>query len=180
MREKDWFSRGVALSEECNRKHRERLRTATPSRPIIGFTAPAYRGGMFDPSRGTGGHALPRVGLPGEVLHSGLQDDERARIETALRNAVADVVVQVNILGEGYDLPTLSVAAVFRPYRSLAPYVQFVGRILRLAQLTPPIRPPTMSILSRTSGSTTSGGGPTSRTSTKMTKRSSTTISKGS
>jgi DNA repair protein RadD len=47
---------------------------------------------------------------------------------------VTDVVVQVNILGEGYDLPTLSVAAVFRPYRSLAPYVQFVGRILRLAQ----------------------------------------------
>ena len=37
------------------------------------------------------------------------------------------------MLGEGYDLGTLSVAAVFRPYRSLSPYIQFVGRILRLA-----------------------------------------------
>jgi superfamily II DNA or RNA helicase len=41
--------------------------------------------------------------------------------------------VQVNILGEGYDLGSLSVAAVFRPYRSLSPYIQFLGRILRLA-----------------------------------------------
>ena len=30
------------------------------------------------------------------------------------------------------DHPKLSVAAIFRPYRSLAPYIQFVGRILRV------------------------------------------------
>ena len=47
----------------------------------------------------------------------------------------------MNILGEGYDLPTLSVAALFRPYRSLSPYVQFVGRILRLAQPDTPYSP---------------------------------------
>lgn len=35
------------------------------------------------------------------------------------------------MLGEGYDHPYLSVAAIFRPYRSLAPYSQFIGRILR-------------------------------------------------
>src|SRR5258708_30702755 len=36
------------------------------------------------------------------------------------------------MLGEGFDHPPLSVAAVFRPYRSLSPYVQFVGRIMRV------------------------------------------------
>ena len=45
------------------------------------------------------------------------------------------------MLGEGYDLGTLSVAAVFRPYRSLSPYIQFVGRILRLAEPTAPASP---------------------------------------
>ena len=50
-----------------------------------------------------------------------------------LREGLIDGVVQVSMLGEGYDLPALAVAAVFRPYRSLSPYVQFVGRILRLA-----------------------------------------------
>ena len=72
-------------------------------------------------------------GLRTEVLHSKLTIEKREIIEASLRSGLIDVIVQVNILGEGYDLPTLSVAAVFRPYRSLSPYVQFVGRILRLA-----------------------------------------------
>ena len=36
------------------------------------------------------------------------------------------------MLGEGFDHPPLSVAAVFRPYRSLAPYIQFIGRVMRV------------------------------------------------
>lgn len=73
------------------------------------------------------------LGLKVAVLHSNLDDEKKDDIEAGLRNGVLDVVVQVAMLGEGYDLRTLSVAAVFRPYRSLTPYIQFVGRILRLA-----------------------------------------------
>ena len=36
------------------------------------------------------------------------------------------------MLGEGFDHPKLSVAAIFRPFRTLAPYIQFVGRIMRV------------------------------------------------
>lgn len=36
---------------------------------------------------------------------------------------------------------TLSVAAIFRPYRSLSPYIQFIGRILRLADPQSPDSP---------------------------------------
>lgn len=36
------------------------------------------------------------------------------------------------MLGEGFDHPPLSVAAIFRPYRSLSPYIQFVGRVMRV------------------------------------------------
>jgi superfamily II DNA or RNA helicase len=43
----------------------------------------------------------------------------------------AEVIVQVGLLGEGYDHPPLSIAAIFRPFRSLSPYAQFVGRVLR-------------------------------------------------
>ena len=49
-----------------------------------------------------------------------------------LRSGVLDCIVQVQMLGEGFDHPKLSVAAIFRPFRSLAPYIQFVGRILRV------------------------------------------------
>jgi len=47
----------------------------------------------------------------------------------------------VQILGEGYNLGTLSVGALFRAYRHLAPYIQFVGRVLRLADPLSPHSP---------------------------------------
>ena len=49
-----------------------------------------------------------------------------------LYSGILDCIVQVQMLGEGFDHPKLSVAAIFRPFRSLAPYIQFVGRILRV------------------------------------------------
>jgi len=49
-----------------------------------------------------------------------------------LEDLQIDCIVQVQMLGEGFDHPPLSVAAVFRPFRSLSPYVQFVGRIMRV------------------------------------------------
>lgn len=141
MRDKDWFSRGVAMSEECNRsivnasvQQLHHVRTLGSPRQLIAVACSILHA--------TRVAALYREhGLKVEVLHSQLKDEERERIEATLRSGVTDVVVQVNILGEGYDLPTLSVAAVFRPYRSLSPYVQFVGRILRLAQPDVPYSP---------------------------------------
>jgi DNA repair protein RadD len=141
IREKDWFSRGVATSEECNRsivnasvQQLYHVRTLGSPRQLIAVACSIRHATQVA--------ALYREhGLRVELLHSQLKDDERSRIEATLRSGVTDVVVQVNILGEGYDLPTLSVAAVFRPYRSLSPYVQFVGRILRLAQPDVPYSP---------------------------------------
>jgi DNA repair protein RadD len=49
--------------------------------------------------------------------------------------------VQVQMLGEGFDHPPLGVAAVFRPFRSLSPYVQFVGRIMRVMLQDDPNNP---------------------------------------
>ena len=141
MRDKDWFSRGVALSEECNRsvvnasvQQLHDVRRLGSPRQIIAVACSIRHATQVA--------ALYREqGLRVEVLHSQLKAEDRDRIEATLRSGVTDVVVQVNILGEGYDLPTLSVAAVFRPYRSLSPYVQFVGRILRLAQPDTPYSP---------------------------------------
>ena len=43
-----------------------------------------------------------------------------------------DVIVQVRKLGEGFDHPFLAVAAVFSLFANLSPFVQFVGRIMRV------------------------------------------------
>ena len=141
MREKDWFSRGVAASEECNRsivnasvQQLHHVRTLGSPRQLIAVACSIRHAEQV-------AALYKEQSLRVELLHSELKDEERDRIEATLRSGVTDVVVQVNILGEGYDLPTLSVAAVFRPYRSLSPYVQFTGRILRLAQPDTPYSP---------------------------------------
>jgi superfamily II DNA or RNA helicase len=45
------------------------------------------------------------------------------------------------MLGEGFDHQHLSVAAIFRPFRSLAPYIQFIGRIMRVVVQNDPTHP---------------------------------------
>ena len=141
MREKDWFSRGVATSEECNRsivnasiQQFHHVRSLGSPRQVIAVACSIRHATQV-------AALYKEHGLRVEVLHSQLKAAERDRIEATLRSGLTDVIVQVNILAEGYDLPTLSVAAVFRPYRSLSPYVQFVGRILRLAQPDRPYSP---------------------------------------
>lgn len=39
-------------------------------------------------------------------------------------------MVHVGILGEGNDDPNISIAPIFRPFRSVTPYPQFGGRAL--------------------------------------------------
>lgn len=52
-----------------------------------------------------------------------------------------DVIVQVRMLGEGFDHPYLSVAAVFSIFANLSPFVQFVGRIMRVIKQNSPSDP---------------------------------------
>lgn len=52
-----------------------------------------------------------------------------------------DVIVQVRKLGEGFDHTYLSVAAVFSVFANLSPFVQFVGRIMRVIKQNSPNDP---------------------------------------
>lgn len=52
-----------------------------------------------------------------------------------------DIIVQVRKLGEGFDHPYLSVAAVFSIFANLSPFVQFVGRIMRVIKQNSPNHP---------------------------------------
>jgi DNA repair protein RadD len=65
------------------------------------------------------------------MVHSKMALEERGERIQAFENGAFDAIIHVGILGEGYDHPPLSVAAIFRPFRTLAPYAQFIGRTLR-------------------------------------------------
>jgi superfamily II DNA or RNA helicase len=65
------------------------------------------------------------------MLHGQLGVRAQRAARTAIVNRTSRIVVCVNMLGEGFDLPALKVAAVHDPRKSLAVTLQFIGRFAR-------------------------------------------------
>jgi len=142
LREEAWFSKGVALAPECNRnivnaaiQCMQELRAGSSVKHQIIAAACS-----IDHAKAICSLFRER-GLTAEVLHSKMKEDDQARVRLSLERQELDVVVHVQMLGEGADYPTLSVAAIFRPFRHIVPYVQFVGRIMRVVRQDSPGHP---------------------------------------
>lgn len=67
-----------------------------------------------------------------EVVHSGKSQRTTEAVVQRLRQGELDGVICVNMLGEGFDLPNLKIAALHAPHRSLAVTLQFFGRFARV------------------------------------------------
>ncbi|MFB6248220.1 MAG: DEAD/DEAH box helicase family protein [Salinibacter sp.] len=133
LREETWFSRGVALSDVCNETIVDRSvqllqakqRRGTERHQILGAACSIRHAEQVAALyRGRGVEAA-------FVASEGMTPEERERRLRAYDRGALDAMVHVGLLGEGYDNKNISVAALFRPFRSLAPYTQFVGRALR-------------------------------------------------
>jgi superfamily II DNA or RNA helicase len=132
LREETWFSRGVALSDVCNETIVDRSvqllqaknRRGTERHQIIAAACSIRHAEQVA--------ALYRArGVEAAFVSSDLPAEEREDRLRAYETGRLDAMVHVGILGEGYDNENISVAALFRPFRSVAPYTQFVGRALR-------------------------------------------------
>jgi superfamily II DNA or RNA helicase len=142
LREEQWFRKGVALAPECNRHIVEisiarcrSLREKTGVKHQIIAAACSV-----DHARQI--RALfQQHGFEAREIHSDMGQEEQDEVLALLKQGRLDCIVQVQMLGEGFDHPPLSVAAVFRPFRSLSPYIQFVGRIMRVIHENEPGHP---------------------------------------
>lgn len=65
------------------------------------------------------------------LMHSKLEEAEKSTLLAELRAGRSRVVVCVNMLGEGFDLPELKIAAIHDAHKSLAITLQFTGRFTR-------------------------------------------------
>lgn len=141
LKEEEWFSRGVALSAECNRhivdaslEKLEALRASGSRHQLIAAACSVAHAKAIR-------SLYAERGYEAAEIHSDMPLDKRAEVLQKLRSGILDCIVQVQILGEGFDHPHLSVAALFRPFRSLPPYVQFVGRTMRVVVQNDPRHP---------------------------------------
>lgn len=79
---------------------------------------------------------LAELGIAAAYLHSGIETAERTQILTDLRLGNIDVLIGVNLLREGIDLPEVSLVAILDAdkegfLRSSASLIQFCGRAAR-------------------------------------------------
>ncbi len=137
------FRRGILTSSEtlttivdASIRELEKLRTANnENRLKIIASALNY------------GHCIQIVeayrerGLRADYVHSQEDSKFNERVMESLNNHELDAIVQVRKLGEGFDHPYLSVAAVFSVFNNLSPFVQFIGRIMRVIKPSSPDDP---------------------------------------
>ncbi|SET61924.1 DEAD/DEAH box helicase [Paenibacillus sp. NFR01] len=142
IKDENYIARSVALSKECNEQiinesisalNAKRLGSEIPHK-IIAVACSIDHGEVLE-------KMYEEKGLRARLIHSDLDKDVRRRILVDVENNRCDVIVHVAMLGEGYDHIYLSVAAIFRPFKSLAPYSQFIGRILRFIDSPDAVKP---------------------------------------
>jgi superfamily II DNA or RNA helicase len=71
------------------------------------------------------------AGVPAEHLDGSMKDSERDAILQRLASNETRIVCNVDVLVEGYDLPSLGCVVLARPTKSLTRFLQQVGRVMR-------------------------------------------------
>lgn len=134
---------GVAISDATGDYNLDQLREAVKkSNSIVGDVVETY----LKHARGLLGitfavdieHATEicaefrRQGVPAEVVHSGSSETERRDALRDFKNKKILQLVNVDLFGEGFDLPAIQCVSFARPTASFPLYVQQFGRALRL------------------------------------------------
>lgn len=133
LKDEDWVSRSVAYAPECSEKVvaesikllNEKLSISNVPHKIIAVACSIEHAEQTK-------EMYESKGYKTAIVHSRMEDKDKIDAFKDIENHRVKVVVNVAMLGEGYDHPYLSIAAIFRPFRSKLPYAQFIGRILRV------------------------------------------------
>lgn len=97
--------------------------------------AAGHQGIVFAASREHSRHiaeGFKAVGIRAAHVDGEMADRERKRAVDAFRARDLDIMVNVDLFGEGFDVPGLVYCGLARPTKSLALFLQQVGRALRI------------------------------------------------
>lgn len=98
--------------------------------------AAGQRGIVFAASRDHSrniAEAFCAAGVRAEHVDGSTPDRERARIDADFREGAIDIMTNVDLFGEGYDVPGIVYCGLARPTKSLSLFMQQCGRALRTA-----------------------------------------------
>lgn len=134
MMDSNWLTRSVAYSEICSREIVEMSKQRLEEKRRLGgahHQMIAVACSIDHAKQIT--DLYKEQGLECDYVSSDRQE-ESEHIIIEFKKGKLDVLVNVDMLSEGFDHPNISIAAIFRPFRTLSPYAQFIGRTLRKIQ----------------------------------------------
>lgn len=121
---------------------RDGMRKAAKESHIVGDVvehylriAPGKLGVTFVPDLDTAAEVAAQFnanGVPAAVVSGETPDEDRVRLLREFKNKKLLQLVNVDLFGEGFDLPAIEVISFARPTESLSLYIQQFGRVLRL------------------------------------------------
>ncbi|MEF7494382.1 DEAD/DEAH box helicase family protein [Lysinibacillus sphaericus] len=127
-----WVNKSIALSETCSRsviqatkKTLLEKRQSFPHHQVLAVTC-------NDEHARQVADWFNKEGLKATYIST--RSIERSEINRRLADYAQgkyDVMVSIQLLSEGYDNPNISVISLFRPFKTLTPYSQAIGRGLR-------------------------------------------------
>ncbi|MDF2883798.1 MAG: hypothetical protein K0R54_4362 [Clostridiaceae bacterium] len=132
--DKNWVTRSVAYSDACNReivkmsieRLNEKRRLGGAHHQIIAVACGIEHAKQIM-------NLYNEYNLKSDYVASD-RPDESEKVIIEFKKGQIDVLVNIDMLSEGFDHPNISIAAIFRPFRTLSPYAQFIGRALRKIQ----------------------------------------------
>ncbi|MBL0385913.1 DEAD/DEAH box helicase family protein [Tumebacillus sp. ITR2] len=133
LRDEEWVQKSVAMSDDCSLevikysiqklKELKELSPNVPHKIMAAACNIKHANRLFELYSTEGAKAI--------VIHSDLPDEVQEKRFKDIELHKCDVVINVGMMGEGYDHKYLTIAALFRPYRSLNQFAQIIGRVLR-------------------------------------------------
>ncbi|MBX3259540.1 MAG: DEAD/DEAH box helicase family protein, partial [Labilithrix sp.] len=126
------FRRGIVMADEtlgsiidCAIGELRRLRTQTGEQKLKIIASALNQAHCIQITE-----AFRARGMRADYVHS-REGSANEAVFARLENHELDVIVQARMLGEGFDHRYLAVAMVGSMFANLAPFVQFVGRVMR-------------------------------------------------
>lgn len=128
----DWINKSVALSEVCSKQIIEQTkqvlldkRKSYPNHRVLAITC-------NDEHAQSICKWFNDVGMSATYVSTNSNNEKENDIRLSdFAHGKYDVMVSIQMLGEGYNNPDISIISIFRPFKSLTPYAQAIGRGLR-------------------------------------------------
>lgn len=133
LHDEDWVNRSVAMSDECSLEvvkssieELNRLKSISPNVPhkIMASACTIKHAETIT-------ELYRQEGMTPILIHSDLEENVKKKRFKQIELNECNVVVNVSMMGEGYDHKYLTICTLFRPYKSLNMFAQIIGRVLR-------------------------------------------------